>query len=158
MRRFALVVITLAAACGDDGGVHHLADAPVCTQDRPTIAIVAPSTYACHEPFKSKVSLTNNGSCDLTVQDIKLTAEVTFGPCGPAGPGTYPPMTMVVQPGQTAVVLDLTSAPFCCTSPGCPSTLQCDETFRFEVTTNAGAISRVATAHLSLDGCDVVCP
>jgi hypothetical protein len=67
-------------------------------------------------------------------------------------------MTMALQPGETGVLVDITSGAFCCRSPGCPATMQCDESFTFEVTTSAGVITGVTSAHLSLDSCDVVCP
>jgi len=48
---------------------------------------------------------------------------------------------------------------FCCTAPGpCPSPLECDETYTLTVQTPAGDISKDETVHLSLGGCDVVCP
>jgi hypothetical protein len=59
--------------------------------------------------------------------------------------------------GETAVVLDLMSGPFCCLSPGCPAMLQCDESFTFEAVTNAGSFTGVTSSHLSLDGCPTVC-
>lgn len=158
MRRASLVIIVLAAACGDDDGVHHLADSPQCTPLDSVVSVTAPTAYACHANYSSKVELTNNTCDPMTVTSIKLTPKVTSGQCGPAGAGTYPPMKAMLNPHETAVVLDLMSGPFCCTSPGCPATLQCDESFTFEVTTNAGTFSQVSSAHLSLDGCDVVCP
>ncbi|MBA3463155.1 MAG: hypothetical protein H0T46_24575 [Deltaproteobacteria bacterium] len=157
MRR-CLILLSVLAACGEDDSVHHLGDAPVCTPSDPTIEIVAPTVYACRDPFKSKVSITNNTCENLLVQSIRLTAAVTAGACGPAGPGTYQPMTMGLQPGETGVLLDLTSGPFCCRAPGCPASLQCDESFTFEVTTSAGVFTSVSMAHLNLDGCNVVCP
>lgn len=121
------------------------------------VAIVAPSAYACHEPFKSKVSITNTSCENLTISAVKLTPMVTAGPCGAPGIGNYMPTTMALQPNETGVLVDLTTGPFCCTAPGCPAQLQCDESFTFEVTTNKGVFTAISNAHLSLDGCNEVC-
>lgn len=152
------LVLVLLLSCGDDGGVHHFGDAPPCTVSPSPVEIVAPTAYACNEPFKSTVSITNTSCAPLTVQTVKLTAAVTTGQCGPAGAGMYMPKQKMLAPSESAVVLDLTSGPFCCTAPGCPATLQCDESFTFEVVTNAGSFTKVVSSHLNLDGCNVVCP
>src|SRR3954468_24964749 len=158
MRRFHIAMYLLVSACGSDDGGNHLPDAPVCTSMDPALEIVAPTAYACHDPFKSKLSITNNTCDNLTISQVKLTAMVTSGPCGPAGPGTYPAMTMALQPHESGVLVDITSGPFCCGAPGCAAAMQCDEAFTFEITTNAGVFSKTASAHIDLSNCDVVCP
>jgi len=150
-------VLVLVAACGNDSRVHHLPDAP-CTPGAAPVMIVAPAAYACHDPFKSKVSITNNSCEPLEIQQITGTAMVTTGVCTPPGPATFVPLKTTVAVGQTTVVLDLTGNTFCCLAPACPTPLQCDEDFTFNVVTNAGTFSSVSTAHLSLDGCTVICP
>jgi len=70
----------------------------------------------------------------------------------------YTPMQSQLALGETALVLDLASGPFCCLAPGCPASLQCDEDFTFEVVTNAGSFKSVSSSHLSLDNCPTVCP
>lgn len=161
MQKVSIVVaFVFVAACGGDDQVHHQPDAPVapdaCGPSQVTIDVVAPVTYACHELFKSKVTLTNGSCAALTVSAIKLTTVVTAGQCGAPGVGMYPGMT--VAAGQSAAVLDLTSGAFCCLSPGCPTPLECDEEYTFELTTPSGMLSAKKTAHLSLGGCDVICP
>ena len=151
-----VLLVSVLAACGDDG-VHHLADAPLCTPKASTVQITAPATYACQQPFMSKVLLTNNSCAPMTVTAVKISAAVTSGQCGPAGPGMYPPMQAQLAVGETAMVLDLMSGPFCCLSPGCPAMLQCDEAFTFEAVTNAGSFTGVKSSHLDLDGCPTVC-
>jgi hypothetical protein len=59
--------------------VHHLGDAPPCIVMPSTVTVVAPSGYACHENFMSRVSITNNSCAPMIVQQIKLTAAVTNG-------------------------------------------------------------------------------
>jgi hypothetical protein len=94
----------------------------------------------------------------MSITQVHLTGMVTSGQCGPAAPGTYPAKTMLLRPHESGVVLDLTAGAFCCLAPGCPATFQCDESFTFDITTNAGVFSKTVSAHLSLDGCDVICP
>ena len=143
------------AACSGDNGVHHFADAP-CNPTANMIEVVTPTAYACHEPFKAKVTVTNDSCTSLTVQDVKITAMVTAGQCSPAGPGTYPGTT--IPNGQSGVALDLTSGPFCCLSPGCPASFQCDEVFTYTIDTSEGVLSKSQLAHLSLDNCSEICP
>jgi hypothetical protein len=152
-----VLFLSVLAACGDDG-VHHLADAPPCTPTASTVQIVAPTTYTCQQPFMSKVSVTNNSCAPMTVTAVKLTAAVTTGQCSPAGAGMYPPKQAKLAAGETAIVLDLTAGPFCCLSPGCPASFQCDEAFTFEAVTNAGSFTGVESSHLSLDSCQQICP
>ena len=158
MRSWFALAVVLGSACGDDSRVHHFGDAPPCTASPSPVEIVAPTAYACNEPFKSKVSITNTSCEPLTIQTVKLSAAVTSGQCGAAGPGMYPSRQMTLAPAETAVLLDLTAGPFCCTSPGCPATFQCDEAFTFMVVTNAGTFTKVVSSHLNLDGCGVICP
>ncbi len=155
--RTVLLLSALAVGCGDDG-VHHLADAPPCTPAASTVQVMGSATYACQQPYMAKVSLTNLSCAPMTVTTVKLTAAVTNGQCSPAGAGMYPPKQAVLSQGETAVVLDLASGPFCCLAPGCPASFQCDEDFRYEVVTNAGSFTSVSSSHLSLDSCSTICP
>jgi hypothetical protein len=149
------VLLTMLVACSSDNNVHHLPDAP-CTPVDPTIDVVAPTSYACHDPFKTKVTLTNSTCEPLVVSDVKLTAMITNGPCAPATAGMYPGQTVGV--GLSNTVLDLTTGPFCCTPGACPTPFQCDETFTVTVDTPLGPLVKTETAHLSLDGCPEICP
>jgi len=163
--RAVLTLLIAAAACGDDG-VHHLGDAPPCTPSPSTVTVDGLPSYACHDHYKAKVSITNNSCALMLVQSVKISAGmVTTGICGPSGAGTYPAGATgggqaMLAVGETAVVLNLTGNAFCCTAPGpCPTPLQCDESNTFDVVTNAGTFTSAASsAHLSLDGCTEVCP
>ncbi len=145
------------SGCGNDQ-TNHLADS--CIPGTITMNVTGPATYACHDPFKSTIDITND-SCDpITVSSIVITGVVTNGSCTPPGPGNAHPMTATVNPDQTTDVLDFTGGEFCCTAPGpCPTPFQCDEAYTYTATTTSGAtITGSATTHLSLDGCDVLCP
>jgi hypothetical protein len=152
-----LVVVVFVVACSDDG-VRHVPDAPPdqCVDGQPTLAAVTPAAYACHDPFTAKLTVTNDTCAALEVQSVRLSAVVTSGQCAPPGAGMFPGSTIAA--GQTGTVLDLTGDAFCCTSPGCPASFQCDETFTFDVMTSKGPLSATQAVHLSLDGCDVICP
>ena len=155
MTRF---MVLLLIGCGSDDDVGKIPDAPPCIEGTIDVELTAPDAYACHAPFMSTVRVTN-GSCNpITIENVKIRAMVTAGPCGPAGPGTYDSAAPRINSLASAVVLDLESGPFCCTAPGpCPTPMQCDETFTFDVVTSAGTFSSASSAHVSLDGCDEVC-
>ncbi len=119
-------------------------------------AYTTPTAYACHDPFKLKIDLTNNSCAAVRVQDIKLTGVVTSGACSPPGPGNFPAFT--VAPSATSAILDFTGGPFCCIAPGCPASFQCDEQYTITIDTPQGPITKQTTAHLSLDNCNQICP
>ena len=145
----------MLVACGADNNVHHLPDAP-CVPADPTIELTAPTTYACHDLFMTKVTITNNECEPLQVADVKLTGMVTNGPCTSANPGTHAGTT--IGTGLSGVI-DLNGGAFCCTAPGpCPTPFQCDETFTITLDTQLGQIVKTEDAHLSLDGCTEICP
>ena len=151
----ALVVVSLAmTACGSDSA-RHILDA--CMNGSNSMTLAGPTSFACHEPYKATVTFTNDTCDPLVVTGIKLSAITTTGACVPPGDYTYPGRTVAV--GETSTVLDLTANPFCCTAPGpCPTPLECDETYTLTVQSAAGDISKSESVHLSLGGCDVVCP
>jgi hypothetical protein len=150
-----LLLLTMLVACGGDDNVHHLPDAP-CVPADPTIELMAPTTYACHDLFTTKVTVTNSTCAPLQVEDVKVTGVVTNGSCTPPGPGTFPGST--IGTGLSGVI-DVNGGAFCCFAPGpCPTPFQCDETFTITLDTPAGPLVKTENAHLSLDACDVVCP
>lgn len=112
--------------------------------------------FTCHQNYTANVMLTNNTCAPLVVQSVNLSAVTTTGQCVPPSAAMYAGST--VGAGQTTAVLDLKTNPFCCTSPGCPASFQCDETYTFDVVTASGTFTGSATTHLSLDSCDVICP
>jgi hypothetical protein len=152
-----IAVLVLVGACDADDPVRHL-DAAVdaCVPEAPVLEVTAPASYACHDKFMTKATLTNRSCEPLTVSAVKLSAVVTAGPCGAPGPGTFAGKT--IGPGETATVLDLDGDAFCCTPGACPAQYQCDEQYTLEVTTPSGTLMDVKTVHLSLDGCNEVCP
>jgi len=155
MTRALFLVSLLASACGSSNDSRHIDDA--CVAGVNTSMLTGPATYACHDPFKSLVTFTNNTCAPLKVTGVKIHAITTSGACMPPGDYTYAGTT--VPAGSEMTVLDLTGNMFCCTAPGpCPSPLECDETYTLTVQTPAGDISKDETVHLSLGGCDVVCP
>ncbi len=158
--RSILLAIVLTG-CGDDAKstIDASAETEVapCVDEPVTLTVTSPSTYACGVAFAATVSV-DNGSCKpITVQKVELTAAVTEGVCEAAAPASYPPSTASVGRGKTVVVLDLATGPFCCRAPGCPATLECDETFTFTVTTSVGVLTSSVDAHVSLGGCGEVC-
>jgi hypothetical protein len=156
MYRSIVVVSLLCGACNSDDGARHIADSCVANgSDSMTLA--GPVTFACHEPYKATIGFTNNSCAPLAVTGVKLSAITTTGQCVPPGDYVYP--GKVVPAGATMTVLDLTANPFCCTSPGpCPDPLECDETYTLTVQSADGDISKTESVHLSLGGCDTVCP
>jgi hypothetical protein len=150
----ALVVVSLLGACGDDSA-RHILDA--CTNGSNAMTLGGPASFVCHAPFKAQVTFTNNTCDPLVVTGVKLSAITTTGACTPPGDYTYPGKTVAV--GETMTVLDLTARNFCCLAPGpCPDPLECDETYTLTVQSAAGDISKTESVHLSLGGCDEVCP
>ncbi|MEP6859028.1 MAG: hypothetical protein ABJE66_00310 [Deltaproteobacteria bacterium] len=150
----ALFVVSLLGACGGDD-TRHILDA--CTNGSNSMTLSGPASFACHEPYKAQVTFTNESCTPLVVTGVKLSATTTTGACVPPGDYTYPGRTVGI--GETMTVLDLTARPFCCTAPGpCPDPLECDESYTLTVQSAAGDISKSETVHLSLGGCDVVCP
>ena len=151
-RALALAVL---AACGNDP-VHHLADAP-CLQELTdyVTAYTMPGSFACHDPFKLRIDLTNNSCAGVRIEDVKLSGVVTSGACTPPAPTMFPAFT--VAPSATSAIVDFTGNPFCCIAPGCGPSLQCDEQYTITIDTPQGPITKQTTAHLSLDNCDVIC-
>jgi hypothetical protein len=161
MTRLLLLAVLGVCACdagGDAQATPDAAPAPdACVPGAVTLQVTSPAAYACMEDFTAQLEVTN-GACDqLTITGIHLAALVTAGPCGPPGPGDYQPTVATLAAGATATVLDLTTGPFCCTAPGCPATLECDEQFTFTLSTSRGVLSGTADTHLSLGGCPTVC-
>ena len=154
--RCLLPIAFLAAACGNDP-VHHLADAPcIPLLSDYTVSVTTPTAYACHDPYKAKFVLQNDSCAAVRVSGIKITGTVTSGPCTPPGPGTAGGFT--VPPHDTQTISDFVGGAFCCFNNACPTPFQCDEHYVFEITTPEGVITKSADAHLSLDGCNQICP
>lgn len=155
MMRAVVVVSLIAGACNNEDSTRHILDA--CTNGSNAMTLTGQVSYACHDPFKAQVGFTNNTCDPIVVTGVKLSAITTTGACTPPGDYTYPGKTVAV--GETLTVLDLTGNPFCCLAPGpCPTPLECDETYTLTVQTPAGDLSKTESVHLSLGGCDVVCP
>ncbi len=151
----SLLLVSLIASCSSNDDSRHIEDACVAGVNESTLT--GPASYACHDPFKSLVTFTNNTCAPLQVTGVKIHAITTSGACTPPGDYTYAGTT--VAAGDTMTVLDLTGNQFCCIAPGpCPTPLECDETYTLTVQTPAGDISKTETVHLSLGGCDTVCP
>jgi hypothetical protein len=152
----SILGLSILVACGNHGG-NKLADA--CIPGGPVSAtIVGPASYVCQAPYMATVTVVN-GSCEpIAVQGITLSAVVTTGACEPPSDFTYKPKVGMVEAGQTAVVLDLTGNEFCCINMACPTPFQCDETYTATVNTGGDPIVATNMTHLSLDGCDVICP
>ena len=142
-------------ACGSEG-VHRLADG--CVAGSVTMTVNGPDSYACHAPFTSTIVLTNDTCDTLTVSDITVTTTVTDGSCTPPAVGIAQAMTRSVAAGSSAEVLDFAGNDFCCFEQACPATFECDEAYAWTAETSAGSITGSGSAHLSLGGCDVICP
>jgi hypothetical protein len=151
-----LLAIAVIAACGTDP-VHHLPDAQ-CLQAIAdyVVATTMPGSFACHDPFKLKIDLTNNSCAGVRIEDVKLSGVVTSGACTPPGATMFPPFT--VAQSATSSIVDFTGGPFCCFKMNCPASFQCDEQYTITIDTPQGPITKTTTAHLSLDNCDVICP
>lgn len=147
------IYVAVLTGCGDDGA----APPDACVSGSVTAQVTSPSMYACMEPFRAAVRVTNDTCAPITVRSIMVAGVVTAGVCSPPGPGSYQPATATVAAGATVEVLDLSTGPFCCGAPGCPATLMCSETFTFTVDTTAGVVTDTASADLDLGGCSVVC-
>lgn len=148
----------VAFACGDESApATDTSQVDACVPGEATISVETPTAYACTEDYRAKVSLTNGTCATLRVVDVEISAIVTAGPCGPPAPASYTSLVRTVSPGRTAVLLDLTSDPFCCAAPGCPAELECDERYTFQVNTEDGPISATADVQLTLGGCSTIC-
>jgi hypothetical protein len=156
-----VVFLVSLAACGSESA-RHILDSCVASGSN-AMTLTGQASYVCHDPFKAQVTFTNN-SCDpIVVTGVKLSAITTTGACVPPGDYTYPQGPNVggtVAPGATMNVLNLTGGQFCCIAPGpCPDPFECDETYTMTVESAAGdLISKTESVHLSLGGCDQVCP
>jgi hypothetical protein len=152
-----LVALLLVAACGDDP-VHALPDAPCVPQlSDYSIVVSGPTQYACHDPFKTEVVLTNNSCAKFTATTVKLHTDVLNGNCTPAGDFTYM-QPAVVAAHSSGDLLNFTGNKFCCFQSACPTPMQCDELNTYTVATPAGDITGTYMEHQSLDGCDEICP
>jgi hypothetical protein len=157
----AVVVAIVGAGCGgDDGGfvdarVDGRTTIDACAA-APHAEVSGPAAYACKEPFRATIAVTSPCAA-LTVRSITITAEVIAGPCGPPGPGTYPPTTAAVGIGDTVEVFDFTGGTFCCGPPSCPAELLCTEQFTFAIDTTLGMITTTTVAEIDLGGCSVIC-
>ncbi|MFT3697003.1 MAG: hypothetical protein QM831_27930 [Kofleriaceae bacterium] len=155
-----LLLVAVLGACGSSDDSRHIMDACVASGSN-SVSVTGPATYACHDMFMTKVTYTNN-SCDpVNVTGVSIHGEITSGSnCTPSADYTYP-VSMIVQPGETATVLNLTNGnPYCCTAPGpCPTPYQCDEDYTLTVNTGLATqmLSGSESVHLSLDGCTVTC-
>ncbi len=155
MQRSTLGLAVLAA-CGG-GGSHKLADACLAS-GTVTATMTGPSDYACHDPYMMSLTVVNTGCDPVVVQGITLSATTSGTGCEAPGDFTYQPQVAVVEGGQTAVVLAFTGNQFCCRTMDCPTPFQCDDTFTATINTDGAPIVATNSAHLSLDGCDVICP
>jgi hypothetical protein len=152
-----LCLVLSVVACNDDK-IHHLPDAPCSTSGMVTMAVTTPPAFGCHDRFMSTLVMANGTCEDITVNSIAFSGVVTTGQCSPPAPGTAIPMTKTVSAGATTDVLDFNANPFCCISPGCPASFQCDEAYTWVADTSAGSITGMSMAHLSLDSCNQICP
>lgn len=157
MIRFGLVV-SILAACGNNGDSRKIADACVAGGSNTMTFTESMATYACHEPFKGVVTFTNN-SCDpISVTGITIHTDLVSGSCDIPADYTYQPQgSSTVAVGATAKVLDLTASDYCCKTNACPATFDCDETYTMTVMTSDGNVSASQNVHLTLGGCDVIC-
>ena len=150
------LVLAVLVACGG-GGSHKLADACIAN-GTVTATMTGPSNYVCHDPYMVSISVANQ-SCDpIVIQGIELSATTAGTGCTAPGNFTYQPQLAMVEGGQTAVVLAFTGNQFCCLPSVCPTPFQCDDTFTAMINTDGAPIVVTNSAHLSLDGCDVICP
>lgn len=152
-----LVFVLLVAACGDDP-VHHLADAACVPQLSDYSAVITgPTTYACHEPFKTTVLFTNNSCEAFTATTVKLHTTVTSGNCTPPGDGNFNAVATVAAHDSGNILPGFVGGQFCCFPGACPTPMQCDELDTYTIATPAGDITATYMNHLSLDGCDQIC-
>jgi hypothetical protein len=155
MLRFAYICVALAACGGDT--VKHITDSCVSGGSN-TLEVTTASSYACHAPFMASFTVTNASCEDLTITSAEVTGVVTGGDnCTPPPDSMYPHMK-TVPAGSTEDVFDLTGGMFCCFEMDCPASFQCDESYTFTLQTSQGVLSAMGSAHLDLDGCDVICP
>lgn len=150
-----VLAFSILTACGSDP-VHHLPDAPcVPALADYSIMLSTPQSYACHDPFHASIVFTNASCAPVTVHDVKVTGTVTNGACTPPPPGMSGGATVAAHNNTT---LTFAGGMFCCTAPGCPTPFQCDEHYVWTVDTDLGPVTATADAHLSLDGCNQICP
>jgi hypothetical protein len=164
VRALAAVAFSLALAgcnCGDDGRTNDAGvDAGACLPSEVSLAVTTPNSFACHAKYTATFRVTNGGCAPLTVSALHVTQTRTDGGCAP-GPfsSQYVPATTSVSAGQTATVLDLTGAAFCCTGSGCPTNYTCQYRFDFTADTSAGVLTASsALGDLQLGGCTELCP
>lgn len=165
-RMFVMAVVSLAAACGDDGGARRddvdAAMADACVPGEVSFTLEQPANFACGENFMFSITATNNSCEPLVVQNGVLSAEVLTGDCVPAGDAvlgaeTGPPIG-TIPPGRTQTFYMFEGNPFCCTAPGCPATFDCDERFTVTLQTNYGEQVFTNDGRVSLGNCDEICP
>jgi hypothetical protein len=133
--------------------------AAVCVARPSVLAATGPTSYPCHTDFHATFAVTNNGCTPMTVTAVEIgEGTILSGDCGPSSAASYPPTLATVPAGQTATVLDLTTNPYCCGSPGCPATLQCQEQYQYTAVTSAGDLTTQSTVSIDLGGCSEVCP
>jgi hypothetical protein len=166
MRTLAVVLVVVVAQgcnCGDEAGrdAGVTADAgPLCQVDGGvSLAITTPTRFACQAQYTATFQLINTGCQSVTVSALHIRQARSSGVCAP-GPFTsdYVPTTASVRAASTATVLDLKSAPFCCTAPGCPADYACAYDFVFTADTSAGVATASSSATLQLASCNVLCP
>jgi len=153
-----VVLLVSLVACGGSDTSRHILDS--CSPGGSnSMALTGQASYVCHDPFKAKVTYTNNTCDPVVITGIKLSATTTSPGCTPPGDYTYQPnVTGTVMPGTTATVLDLTGNSFCCFNMACPATFDCDEDYTMTVLTAGGDLSQMESVHLTLGGCDTICP
>jgi hypothetical protein len=164
---FVVAAVSLTCACGDDGGnrrddVDAAVPDAACMPGAVSFVLEQPADFACHENFTFMITATNNSCEPLVIQNGVLSAEVLTGDCVPAGDAllgaeTGPPVG-TIPPGQTQTFYMFDGNPFCCTSPGCPATFDCDERFTVTLQTSAGEQEFANDGHVSLGNCNEICP
>jgi len=132
--------------------------AAVCVATPSVLATTGPTSYPCHTDFHAAFAVTNNTCAPMTVTAVEISeGTILSGECGPSSPASITPTTPTVPVGQTVTVLDLTTGPYCCGSPGCPATLQCQEKYTYTAVTSAGDLTTDSTVSIDLGGCSEVC-
>ncbi len=163
LRRLVVAVIGLGLAgcnCGDEGRADAGSDAGLCVPGAVSLAVTSPAAFACHAKYTATFRLTNGACAPVTVSALHITQTRTDGGCA-VGPFTtnYQPTTTSVAAGQTATVLDLMGAAFCCTGTGCPTNYACQYQFDFTADTSAGTLTASSQlGDLQLGGCNELCP
>jgi hypothetical protein len=133
----------------------------VCVDQPVTLSVDTPSLYLCDAGYTAAFTV-NNGSCAaVTVSSVEVSAVITGSingsNCAPPSPFSYPATTRTVPAGQQVKVLDVQTAPFCCSPGACPSGYGCDQQYTFVADTSAGPLDAGAAVMLSLSSCNIVC-